>query len=82
MRTARNFVVLIRRIRRILAEAGRDWDHDPEMSEILRRMAAYFARLLGGEPDQGTVQDARRALRAPRSWKPQGGHGRNGNGTK
>lgn len=82
MRAARGFIGLIRSIRLVLAAAERDWRDDPEMPEILRRMADYLVRLLCGEPEPRSAEDARRALRAPRSWKPQGGHGRNGTGTK
>lgn len=82
MRRARDFVGLIRSIRLVLAAAERDWRDDPEMPDILRRMAGYMVRLLCGEPEPRSAEDARRALRVPRPWKPQGGHGRNGNGVK
>lgn len=77
--TGRSFVGLIRRVRDLLDWAERDWSREPEIRATLRRWAAYFARLLCGEPEPRSAEDARRALRARRSW-PEEGHRRNGNG--
>lgn len=76
-----DFIGLMRKIKSLLREAARPRPEDPELPGILARMAAHFRRLLGGEPEPGTVEDAERALRKSAAAKGSRGpssHAENG----
>ena len=85
MKTFRDFLRRLRKTRTLLRWAKDDWKRDPAMPDILGRMAQTLAGWLF-DPEPGSVEDARRALKSTGPltrwlrWQWHGGNGTRGRG--